>query len=102
MLREYRHNIMGFDFFFPTVAKEEKWDPVVHVFFIRNWEGEPAESEEMAPIWMKQSALPFDKMWECDMHWLPRVLLGKKIRGKFSFDKDKLLEMFMEENVEFK
>ena len=93
--------VAEFDFFFPTVPKEQNWDQVVSVFFIRNWEGEPIESEEMLPVWMKQNSLPFEKMWEDDQHWFPRVLLGKKVRGKFSFDKDKLLEMFMDDNIEF-
>lgn len=92
--------VAEFDFFFPTVEKD--WDQVVHVFFIRNWQGEPQESEEMKPIWINKDKLPFNKMWADDFHWFPRVLSGKKVKGKFSFDKDKILEMFMEENVDFK
>jgi hypothetical protein len=65
----------------------EDWDQHVHVFFVRKWQGEPVESEEMKPRWYKVSELPFDKMWVDDPHWLPRVLKGKKIEGEFFFNK---------------
>ena len=32
--------------------------------------------------------IPFDRMWDDDKHWLPEVLKGRKVRGKFSFKED--------------
>ena len=63
-----------------------EWNQRMHVFLIKKWEGEPAESEEMAPVWHEQNNLPFDKMWIDDKHWLPKVLEGKKISAKFHFN----------------
>ncbi|MFH1713627.1 MAG: NUDIX domain-containing protein, partial [Patescibacteria group bacterium] len=48
-----------FNFYFPSVPKDKNWNQEVHVFLIRNWEGEPVETEEMAPRWFKESDIPF-------------------------------------------
>ena len=72
-------------FIFPHA---EDWDQVVHVFLIDSWNGEPVESEEMGFEWFGFDKIPFDKMWDDDKYWLPKVLDGKKIKGKFSFGKD--------------
>lgn len=60
----------------------------VHVFVADAWEGEPKESEEMAPEWFKFNELPFDDMWPDDPFWLPQVLSGKKLTATFVLDKN--------------
>jgi ADP-ribose pyrophosphatase YjhB (NUDIX family) len=70
-------------FYFP---QKEEWNQDVHVYFVKEWQGEPKESEEMAPKWFKISDLPFDKMWDDDKIWLPKLLSGNKIKGEFVFD----------------
>jgi 8-oxo-dGTP pyrophosphatase MutT (NUDIX family) len=78
------------DFYFPH---NPDWDQRVHVFFCDTWEGEPAESEEMAPQWYGVDALPFDRMWPDDIFWLPEVLQGKLVRARFVFGEgDAILE----------
>ncbi len=63
-----------------------EWNQHMHVFLVRNWEGEPQESEEMMmPKWYSQNEIPFDTMWADDKHWLPMVLAGKKVEGRFNF-----------------
>lgn len=61
------------------------WDQLVSVFFAEDWEGEPGESEEMSPSWFMVPEIPFDDMWPDDPFWLPRVLGGEAIRGRFVF-----------------
>ena len=73
-------------FLFPHA--EEDWDQVVHVYSVDKWSGEPSESEEMSCEWHDFDKVPFERMWEDDQHWLPRVLAGDKVRGKFSFGED--------------
>lgn len=65
-----------------------EWDQQMHVFLVKNWQGEPQESEEMAPKWYTQNEIPFDAMWADDKYWLSVVLAGKKVEGKFYFDKE--------------
>jgi 8-oxo-dGTP pyrophosphatase MutT (NUDIX family) len=74
------------EFLFRFVEEDEMVREMeCHVYCIREWEGDPSESDEMDPKWYKQNDIPFDDMWEDDFHWLPRVLSGEKIRGTFLF-----------------
>ena len=66
----------------------EKHELDVRVFVCTKWEGEPTESEEMAPRWFEANNLPYQKMWADDPHWLPNILRGEKIHGKFALDKN--------------
>lgn len=65
-----------------------EWNQQSHVFFTEKWEGEPTETEEMAPKWHSVDSLPYDKMWIDDTHWLPLVLEGKKVEASFTFNKE--------------
>ncbi len=61
----------------------------VHVFRVKEFDGEPIETEEMKPRWFHIGEIPFEEMWSDDKHWLPLLLEGKKFRGKFLFDTEK-------------
>jgi len=58
------------------------------VYLVRLWEGEPAESVEMRPIWFAVEDIPFGQMWRGDVHWIPRILAGERIRGCVTFEED--------------
>ena len=60
-------------------------------FFTDAWEGEPASSDEADPFWCDLDKLPWENMWEDDRRWLPMALDGKKLRGFYVFDDDKML-----------
>lgn len=62
-----------------------EWNQYMHIFLVRDWQGEPKESEEMRPQWFDIKDIPFEDMWSDDKHWLPAVLAGKKVEGKFYF-----------------
>lgn len=64
---------------------EPSWDAHVHVFVVREWEGDPKESEEMRPEWFPVSQVPYDRMWAADKLWLPQVLLGQSVGGSVTF-----------------
>ena len=53
---------------------------------LRFYTGEMQETDEARPFWCPVSEIPYDKMWEDDLHWLPRALEGKKFEGFFIFD----------------
>lgn len=60
-------------------------DHDVHLFRVLDYEGEPAETEEMAPAWFDEDKIPFDEMWPDDKFWMPLFLAGKKFVGEFHF-----------------
>ena len=67
----------------------------VYIFVCKKWEGEPSESEEMKPKWFSIDNLPWDNMWSDDEFWLPKILEGKSIEGRFYFNDDgKTIEKF--------
>lgn len=70
------------EFFF---TQKPEWDQCVHTFFVHEWEGEPQETEEMRPQWFDLGTIPYGEMWPEDKLWLPRVILGEKIKGKIYF-----------------
>ncbi|MDB5166169.1 MAG: 7,8-dihydro-8-oxoguanine triphosphatase [Candidatus Saccharibacteria bacterium] len=72
------------DFEFP----DHEQNMQLHVFVCRQWEGEPAESEEMAPEWFNIKEIPYDKMWHDDIVWFPSVIAGSKLLGRFIFNGD--------------
>ncbi len=72
-------------FLFPA---NPAWSQVVHVFLAATWNGDAVESEEMMPAWFKVDDIPFERMWQDNIHWLPRILAGERIRASFTFKKD--------------
>jgi mutator protein MutT len=63
-------------FLFPA---RENMENQCAVFLCDEWGGDPTESEEMAPKWFNVSDIPYDKMWESDVRWLPKVLAGERL-----------------------
>ncbi len=64
------------------------WDHLVHAFLVPHWQGEPTESEEMEPAWFPVETIPFDRMWDDSVYWLPHVLSGRRVRATFVFGED--------------
>ena len=74
------------DFFFPAAPEFAGWDQQVCVYLTERWDGEPVETEEVAPRWFARDAIPFAEMWADDPFWLPLVLRGVSVRGQFLYD----------------
>lgn len=64
----------------------------VFAFVAHGCVGDPYETPEATPMWVDRGRLPFDEMWADDLLWLPRVLAGERVRGRFLFDGDALLD----------
>lgn len=43
--------------------------------------GEIHETADMIPKWYPLNNLPFDRTYEADRHWLPKVISGEKFRA---------------------
>lgn len=65
---------------------DQPWHMHVHTYVATAWDGEPAETEEMAPQWFKLADIPYDQMWQDDIYWLPAVLAGQPLKTRFVFD----------------
>jgi len=72
-------------FLFPA---RPSWDQTADVYTTAAWQGELAESDEIAPRWFRQDELPLDAMWDDARHWLPRVLAGEQVRLTVTFADD--------------
>lgn len=79
------------EFRFPP---KPEWDQLGHVYFVRSWEGEPTETEEMRPKWFKVNELPYNEMWSADSKWVPEVIKGRKIVSKIVFGLGNEVEKF--------
>lgn len=73
------------DFRFPNKAA---YTMIAHVFVCERWQGQPTETDEIAPVWYPIHHLPFDLMWADAQHWLSGVLRGGRINGVFIFNDD--------------
>jgi len=67
-------------------------DIICHVFIAKDFDGTPTETDEAVPLWVALDAIPYERMWQDDRHWLPLVLEGKYVLGKFSFEAEAMVE----------
>lgn len=63
-----------------------------HVFVAFAYAGTPSETDEADPFWCDLDALPYSNMWADDVLWLPHVLAGRRVRGRFVFESDQMLD----------
>ncbi len=63
----------------------------VHIFLADRWSGEMRETDEATPFWTRQEEIPYDRMWEDDRYWLPRVLLGHTVEAEMLFEDDRMI-----------
>ena len=61
-----------------------------YVYTSTTFEGDAVSTNEANPFWCDMDEIPYDKMWEDDALWLPRVLAGECILGDFVFENDRL------------
>ena len=90
------HKVAVHDFKFPDGHS----DMLVHTFVCTQWQGEPEETDEMAPRWFKTSEIPYDQMWQDDRYWVPLVLAGKKLETNFTFDHEQNMLAYAVNEVE--
>jgi len=63
----------------------------VTVFSASDCEGQLIETDEAKPFWTNIASIPYNQMWQDDPYWLPLVVTGRKFRGFFAFQGDRLL-----------
>ncbi|HEX3488711.1 MAG TPA: NUDIX domain-containing protein [Streptosporangiaceae bacterium] len=78
-------HMASIEFRFPA---RPAWDQTADVFMTSCYQGEATESDEIAPQWYPQDALPLDGMWDDARYWLPRVLAGQHVAVTVTFADD--------------
>jgi 8-oxo-dGTP diphosphatase len=73
------------EFVFPA---QPSWDMFSTVFIARRWDGEPTESDEIAPQWHPVASLPREHMWADAEHWLPAMLSGEQLAVRVVLNAD--------------
>lgn len=63
----------------------------IHVFRADGLSGNPVETQEARPVWVRADAVPFDRMWEDDRYWFPHLLAGRWFSARTVFRGDELL-----------
>lgn len=53
----------------------------VHVYRTNHFTGIPRETESMIPEWHDRAAIPYERMLESDLHWLPQLIKGEKFNA---------------------
>src|SRR5580704_4785409 len=69
-------HMASIEFRFPV---RPSWDQTAEVFMTSVFQGEPADSDEVAPKWFSERELPLGLMWDDARYWLPLVLAGEHI-----------------------
>lgn len=70
------------------ILRAEQMQVTMQVFFATGWENEPEETEEMRPEWFEMDKIPYEQMWQADRDWLPIIFSGKKIKAKYTYEKE--------------
>jgi 8-oxo-dGTP diphosphatase len=78
-------HVASIEFRFPA---RPSWDQTAEVFMTSVFQGEPEESDEVAPRWFGERELPLEMMWDDAQYWLPLVLAGEHIDALILFAED--------------
>jgi 8-oxo-dGTP diphosphatase len=78
-------HMASIEFRFPS---RPSWDQTAEVYLTWAYSGELTESDEVAPAWCGEDALPFPLMWDDARYWLPRVLAGEHVQVTVTFADD--------------
>jgi 8-oxo-dGTP pyrophosphatase MutT (NUDIX family) len=70
------------DFYFQDNDNEIE----MHIFEVTDYEGNPVETEEMAPKWFLRDEIPYNKMWPADRQWMPLYFDGHNVEGHAVFN----------------
>lgn len=66
-------------------------DILCHVYRADDFTGTPTETDEAVPVWTALDAIPYDRMWEDDRHWLPLLLDERSFLGRFVFEGESMM-----------
>ena len=62
----------------------------VALYTATEYAGELRETPEAKPFWVATDQIPYEEVWADDILWLPQLLEGKKVYGRFLFNDDRM------------
>jgi 8-oxo-dGTP diphosphatase len=62
-----------------------------HVFRATRWTGTPAETAEARPFWASFDRIPWARLWDDDVLWLPLLLRGERFTARLLIHRDRLV-----------
>ncbi len=68
----------------------------VSVFKAADYQGDIIETDEALAEWFDLDAIPYDQMWQDDIHWIPLMLANTPFTGFFTFDGETMLDHKLE------
>ncbi|BCU78923.1 8-oxo-dGTP diphosphatase [Luteolibacter sp. LG18] len=74
-------------------------DILCHVYRADDFSGIPTETDEAVPCWFSLQDVPYQRMWEDDIHWLPLLFEDRTFLGKFVFEGDSMKWSHVETGV---
>lgn len=86
-------------FIFSHKAPDSKWNQDVSIYLITKWAGTPTETESTKPEWFDANRIPWERMWEDNEHWIPKVLAGQMVNAIFLFSGDNKIEEYRFDEV---
>ena len=63
----------------------------VFVYRSERFLGEPRRTSEATPVWTPLDRIPFEEMWEDDIHWLPLLIRGRQFHGRYVFEEETMV-----------
>lgn len=73
------------EYHFPT---RTAWSQRSTVFVVRRWHGDPVQTAEITPRWYPLADVPYARMWDDAVRWLPGVLRGGSVDARFTLGSD--------------
>lgn len=86
---DYRH--IG-EIYFDMWYKGEHVNMNLNIYTCDKFVGEIKETDEMKPGWHDIDKVPYDRMLQDDLLWMPMAIAGKKFRGNVVFNQDLVLQ----------
>lgn len=65
-----------------------QWSQEVRIYTVQRWSGEATETHDIKPMWFPMNKLPFEQMWEDNIHWVPQSIAGEKVDKVFMIGND--------------
>lgn len=86
---DYRH--IG-EIYFDMWYKGEHVNMNLNIYTCDKFAGKITETDEMKPGWYDIDKVPYDRMLQDDLLWMPMAIAGKKFKGNVVFNQDLVLQ----------